>query len=383
MTFPKHVDVPGISGDRFQVTYRLHGDEAASKANVEAIAVENSVEFPVSHLPTGEIADDIMGRVESFQQVDDGLYEAVVSYAVEIVAGNIPQLMNVVIGLSSLLNGVSVAKLDMPQSLLDQLGAPRFGVEGLRDMTGIHDRPLLCTALKPIGLTAQQIADLAYTFTSNGLDMVKDDHALTDLPFCTFEERVPRTAEAVAKANAETGLNCMYMANITGPHDAAYERARLAKEVGVGCLMVSPAITGFDFIRELAQDDSIGLPIMTHPTVIGSLAASGMSSGFSYYVLFGQLKRLCGADISIFTNYGGRFPTTKDDSHSAVAGCRDPFGDLKPIMPMIGGGMQVARIPETRKEYGEDTIFLVGGGLHTMGPDLNENVRAFVGSVQQ
>lgn len=382
MTFPSHVDVSGISGERFQVTYRLVGDEAYARSNVESIAVENSVEFPVSHLPTGEITDEIMGRVESFKQVGDDLYEGVISYAVEITAGNIPQLMNVMIGLSSLLIGVSVAKLEMPQSLLEQLGKPRFGVKGLRDRIGIHDRPLLCTALKPIGLTAQQIADLAYTFTSNGLDMVKDDHALTDLPFCTFEERVPRTAEAVQKANAETGLHCMYAANITGPHDQAYERARLAKEVGVDVLMISPAITGFDFIRELSQDDAIDLPLMTHPTVIGSLAAVGQSSGFSYYVLFGQLKRLVGVDISIFTNYGGRFPTTKDDSHSAVAGCRDSFGDLEPIFPMIGGGMQVARIPDTRKEYGEDTIFLVGGGLHTMGPDLSENVTAFVGSVQ-
>ncbi len=382
MTFPKHVDVPGISGERFHVTYRLYGDETAAEANVKAIAVENSVEFPVSKLPTGDITDHIIGQVESFEQVSEGLYEGVVSYAVEITAGNIPQLMNVLIGLSSLLNGVSVAKLDLPQSLMSQFSAPRFGVQGLRDIVGIQDRPLLCTALKPIGMTAQQIADLAYAFTRNGLDTVKDDHALTDLPFCSFKERVPRTAEAVQKANAETGLNCIYIANITGPHDVAYERARLAKDVGAGGLMISPAIMGFDFVRELAQDDSIDLPLVSHPTVLGGFAASGMASGFSYYALFGQMKRLVGFDVSIFTNYGGRFPTTYDDSHSAVAGCHDAFGDLEPIFPMIGGGMQVARIPETRKEYGEDSIFLVGGGLHTMGPDLEENTRAFVRSVQ-
>jgi hypothetical protein len=32
--------------------------------------------------------------------------------------------------------------------------------------------------------------------------------------------------------------------------------------------------------------------------------------------------------------------------------------------------------------YGSEVIFLVGGGLHKMGPDLAENVRELIKAVQ-
>jgi ribulose-bisphosphate carboxylase large chain len=39
--------------------------------------------------------------------------------------------------------------------------------------------------------------------------------------------------------------------------------------------------------------------------------------------------------------------------------------------------MSMERVPEMMDVYGKEVIFLMGGGLHSRGPDLVENCRFF------
>ncbi len=380
MTLPAHTTIAGLSGERFAVDYLLTGysDDAEALTTARAICIEQTVEFPQHRLPAGDIPEHIVGRIESFSSQADGQFAVTISYAVETAGDDLLQLLNIILGLSSLLPGVHVRSVGLPASLLERFPGPRFGIEGIRALSGVSDRALLCTALKPMGLSVQDLADMAYRCALGGLDILKDDHGLTNQSFCPFEERVSRCVEAVARANRETGRNCLYVANVTAPTSIAVERARFARQAGAGAIMVSPALTGFDLVTTLAGDRSIGLPIVLHPTLAGGFLAGRTGSGFSYYFYHGQLPRLAGADISVFTNYGGRFPVERDDSLGAVAGCVDPMGNLKRVFPMVGGGMQLERIRVLCDEFGRDVILLMGGGLHTAGDDLVENVRQFV-----
>jgi len=377
MTLPVRPHVPNLSGERFRVVYRLAGSEADAAQTARTIANEQTVEFPDAVVPDGDIRDQVMGRVEALDADASDGWLATISYAVETAGSDLPQLLNVVMGLTSLLTTVRAERIDLPDSLLDRFNGPRFGIEGLREVVGVWDRPLLSTALKPMGLSSEHLADLAYRCALGGLDILKDDHGITDLPFSPFEERVPRIAEAVARANAETGYNCIYAANITASADRIVERAYQAQDAGAGALMLSPALTGFDALRMLADDPDIDLPLLSHPTFGGSNVA-GDSASFSHRLYYGQFLRLAGADVSVYANTGGRFPVSVADSHGAAAGCREPMGSLKPIFPMIGGGMTLDRGHALRAEYGIEAIFLVGGGLHTAGPDLTATVRRFV-----
>jgi len=376
MTLPVRPHVPNLSGERFCVAYRIAGTEAEAAQTARTIANEQTVEFPDAVLPDGDIRDQVLGRVEALEPDGDD-WLATVSYAVETAGTDLPQLFNVVMGLTSLLNTVRAERLDLPDVLLNRFNGPRFGIDGIREIVGVVDRPLLSTALKPMGLTSDYLAEMAYRCALGGLDILKDDHGITDLPFSPFEERVPRIAEAVACANAETGLNCIYAANITTSADRIVERACFARDAGAGALMLAPALTGFDAIRMLADDPDIDLPILSHPTFGGSNVA-GDSASFSHRLYYGQFHRLAGADVSIYANTGGRFPVSVADSHGAAMGCREPMGSLKAIFPMIGGGMTLDRGHALRAEYGIEAIFLVGGGLHTAGDDLTATVRRFI-----
>jgi len=370
-----------FSNDRFSVTYRLFGSEQEARSRAEDICIEQTVEFPADEVPEGIIRDHVFGRIESFMRHDDESFIAVISYAVEIAAGELTQFLNVVFGNSSIKPGIRVEHLDISQSLLRNFKGPRFGREGIRKLLNVPKRPLLSTAIKPMGLSCRELADLAYQFARGGMDMIKDDHGLTDQCCAPFEERVKQCAEAVRRAYSETGQTSLYIANITAPHREIMTRARVAKSAGAGGLMVAPGIIGFDLMRELADDDDIGLPVMTHPALQGSFVTS--RNGISHGVIFGQLARLAGADATIFPNFGGRFSFSREECREIVAGTIEPMGHLKTIFPAPGGGMSLARVPEMLETYGQDLIFLIGGGLFKHGPDLVENCRYFRNMVEK
>ena len=369
-----------FSGERFSVTYSIFGSEKEARAKAEDICIEQTVEFPADEVPAGIIRDQVFGRVELFERFDQESFKAIISYAIEIAAGELTQFLNVVFGNSSIKPGIRVEHLDLPESLLGHFKGPRFGRDGIRKLLKVPKRPLLCTAIKPMGLSCQELADLAYLFALGGMDMVKDDHGLTDQCSSPFEERVKRCAEAVQRSNRESGQSSIYIANITAPHNEVMKRARFAKNAGAEGLMIAPGIVGFDLMRELADDDSIALPIMTHPALQGSFVTS--QNGISHGVIFGQLARLGGADATIFPNFGGRFSFSREECMDIAEETSISMGQLKPIFPAPGGGMSLDRVPEMLETYGQDLIFLIGGGLFKHGPDLVENCHYFRNMVE-
>jgi ribulose-bisphosphate carboxylase large chain len=366
----------GLPRDRFRVVYRIAGDERQALAVARDICVEQTVEFPSELLTAGRVREEIVGRIEAVEPCDASHARVTISYAAETSGFELTQLLNVVFGNYSMKPGVRVEWLDLPDALLGRFAGPRFGRAGLRSWLGAPVRALLCTALKPMGLSASELADLAYQMALGGIDVIKDDHGLANQPSAPFEERVSRCVAAVDRANRETGFRCIYAPNVAAGPDAALQRAQFAKRAGAGALLFSPGLAGFGLLAQLAADDAITLPILSHPTFLGSFVTSP-DSGIAHAALFGQINRLAGADASIFPNFGGRFPFDRDACLAIAAATAAPLGGIKPSFPTPGGGMSLNRVPELLDAYGRDVILLIGGGLHQTGSTLVENCRKF------
>lgn len=185
-----------LSGERFAVLYSIAAaSEQEARERAFSVAVEQTVEFPYELVPS-TICEQVVGRVEGLEPASTGRWFARISYAVETTGFELTQLLNVMMGNSSIFPGVRVERFDLPGVLLGRFRGPRFGVQGLRAYLDVPERPLLSTALKPQGLSARELADLAYQFALGGIDIIKDDHGLADQPMAPFAERVARCAEA-------------------------------------------------------------------------------------------------------------------------------------------------------------------------------------------
>ncbi len=345
--------------DRIHVTYKYVGEDP--KAIADVIRAEQTIEFPYELAPSW-IQEEVVGKVEEISSTDNQNHLITISYNPDVTGGELNQFLNVLWGNVSLFPGIKIIDLKLPNLFLEKFKGPRFGISGLRELTGAQTRPFVSTALKPMGSDAASLAEMARTLALAGFDLVKDDHSLANQPWATWKERVTLVSRAVKEANAITGKNCLYAPSLNLAFDQIIDAAHTAKELGAGALLVLPGITGFDSLRLLAADDSLALPIQGHPAMLGSLVTS-KSEGISHGIVMGTLMRLAGADISIFPNVGGRFSFTMEQCLEITDRSRENLGILKPILISPAGGMTLDRIPEMIDMYGRDTALLIGGAL--------------------
>ena len=365
--------------DRFVVTYRIVADDDAdAMTRAEAIALEDTVEIPRDVVPAGYIEDVVLGRVQDVTRTADGVWTAQIGYHVDAVGRELPQLLNVVLGNASILRDVKAVDLAANAELLARFPGARFGAVGLRKLTGRAAGGYVCPVIKPQGSSAETLARLCYLTAVAGADIIKEDHGLANQDAAPFKARVAACAAAVAKANTERAdqgdpSRALYFANIGGHADQVCDLAYYAKDAGADGILLIPGLFGFDAMNRLAQDADFGLPIMAHPSHLGPYVLSP-DHGYGHGMLFGQLMRLAGADISVFPNYGGRFGFSKAECGEIVGACRDE-GIGPAILPSPGGGTSIDRLPEMAANYGQDCVYLLGGSLLRYGDDIGDAIR--------
>ncbi len=108
------------------------------------------------------------------------------------------------------------------------------------------------------------------------------------------------------------------------------DRVRYAEDCGAGGIMLAPGLVGYDTLEYVAHHTE--LPIVAHPAMAGCLLDKG-SGGFDCGCVLGQLPRICGADITVFPNYGGRFSLSQAQCRSIVDMCQEEIGACPPSSP--------------------------------------------------
>ena len=358
--------------ERIRATYRINAPETESRARAEALATEQSVEMPLAAVGDPRVLAEVAAKVEVIRPHGDW-FEVVLGLAASTTGSEASQLVNMLFGNCSLQPEVELVDVEFPAGYAKAFPGPRFGIEGIRKLTGAQGRALTCTALKPQGSTVEHLAKLARTFALAGIDVIKDDHGLADQAYSPFAQRVPAVQKAIAAANAETGGRTMYAPTFSGGPAALALQARIAKDNGVAMLLVAPMLIGLPAFVELVHGH-IDVPVMAHP-------AFGGAARVAPAVLLGTLFRMFGADATIFPNHGGRFSFSRATCLDIAAAARRPLQGLKPVLPVPAGGMTVDRVDEMVAGYGKDTMLLIGGGLLTAGERLAERTREFVRKV--
>jgi ribulose-bisphosphate carboxylase large chain len=356
------------------VTYRVRAERAAIEARADALLLEQTVELPRSALHDAAAAARVVGRIVSIEPIADDDHRVVAAQPLAATGEEPAQLLNVLFGNSSLQPDVVLEDVSLPGSFVDSLGGPRFGIDGLRRAAGVHGRALTCTALKPMGLSVEQLASLAATFARAGIDIVKDDHGLADQSFAGYEARVRACQRAVDDVAAGTGKPTLYVPNLVGTPRALRRQAEIARAVGAGAVMVSPMIVGLPAFHELVSED-LGVPVVAHPSFGGVQRIEPVA-------LLGRLFPALGADAVIFPSFGGRFSYDRDTCSRLAAAMRQPSPRMRPAMPVPAGGVGIERIPELLAFYGPDTALLVGASVLADPARIESRSRSFAHAVR-
>ena len=279
---------------------------------------------------------------------------------------DIPSLLTMVFGKVSLDGRIKLLDLEFPEAWLAPFPGPRIGIPGLRARLGIPEAPLTMAIFKPcVGFSPAQLGEMFYELGVGGLDLVKDDEILPDLPSAPTERRLETCLAAAERVRQETGRTVIYAVNLTGRAGTLHDRARQLQSLGATCLLFNVLAYGWAALQELTNDPALTTPIMAHPALSGGLCGAP-EHGMSYSLALGKLMRLAGADIVLYPAHYGTFPFPAEEESGIHEALRGPWPghQLAKSWPGPSVGIHPGMVPRLLANYGRDVVINAGGGIH-------------------
>jgi ribulose-bisphosphate carboxylase large chain len=386
---PSHRTEPNenvVSTERIVASYLIETalDPAVAAA---ALAGEQSsgtfVEVPGE---TAELKRRFAARVENVTEIDSSPRSALpghqgtgpfrravikVSWSVENFGTNLPALISTVQGnLYELrqFSGLKLLDLEFPTAFLAAFRGPAFGVGGCRRLTGVQNRPLIGTIIKPsIGLSPAETAELVAVLAGAGIDFIKDDELMANPPHSPFDERVDAVIQVLKSHADRSGKRVMYAFNISDEFDAMRLHYDKIVKSGGTCAMVSINSVGMSAAKRIC--DRGELAIHAHRNGWGMLNRHPhLGIEFPAYQ---KLWRLAGVDQLHVNGIANKFWESDDSVVRSIESClaSEPLG--RPVLAVVSSGQWGGQACETfRRTETVDLLCMAGGGImaHPDGP---------------
>lgn len=290
-------------------------------------------------------------------------------------AGNISQIMsNVagnVLGMSDF-KSIKLLDINFPSDFIKKYIGPHYGIDGIRKIMQIENRPFLSTVIKPrLGLDEEEYAKIAHACWIGGCDFVIDDEGLTSLANNDFDKRMKYVYNAKKQVEKMTGQKKAYIPNVSAPYSEMLRRARIVVKSGGNFVMVNFVTVGFSALQELRRLD-LRVVLYGYKTMHAALTSG--NNGISMLVI-SKIARLIGFDMF---NIGGEVEGKEKESviigeeiETSVVSkdifrhrLQEDWLDLKPIMAVCSGGIHPGKVRKLIHALGRDIVIQGGGAIH-------------------
>lgn len=300
-----------------------------------------------------------------------------IAYPLANFTPDLPALLTTVFGKLSLDGEIKLVDLDFSPEVLSAFPGPQFGIEGVRELLGVWERPLVMSIFKAmLGRDLSFFQEQLRAQALGGIDLVKDDEILFDNPLTPFAERIQAAKRVLRETEAETGQKTLYAVNLTGRSSELKEKAKRAVDLGANALLFNVFAYGLDLLCELAEDADIAVPILAHPAVSGALSSSALY-GLERSLLLGKLLRLAGADLVLFPSPYGSVAIPKEEALGIKTHLVSDLPVHRPAFPVPSAGIHPGLVPVLIEDFGNDCVINAGGGVHGHPDGATGGGRAF------
>jgi 2,3-diketo-5-methylthiopentyl-1-phosphate enolase len=345
---------------------RLEGQKFLDHlALIQAMGLEGSTgTWEKVEEDTEEVRIAMSSKMVGYHEIpseDPYVKSAVVQLAFPIRAwgDNVPMMLLAIAGnCFAYSKNIMLTDVFIGKELLKKFRGPKFGVDGVRKLTGVAERPISLHIIKPkMGMAPEQTANQVRLTLAGGADMCKDDEMLADAYNNTMEQRLPLVMDQINRVADKKGKKMLYMCSITDSPQKMIDKARRAIDLGANGLLVAYS-AGLSSLRELTSHPDINVPVMLHASHM-----IAMMKQIAWPVL-AKLCRLCGADLMLTPTMWSSIPMV-----SMEEGLRTSFVQLAPwehikrTFPMPCAGVYPGLAEVIIGEYGPDIIIPAGGGM--------------------
>jgi ribulose-bisphosphate carboxylase large chain len=295
-------------------------------------------------------------------------------------ADNISQILSAIAGNifgMKALNNLRLLDIKFPKNIIKSYNGPKFGIDGIRKLTNIYQRPLLGTIVKPkVGLNEIEHAKVCADAWSGGLDIVKDDENLTNMKFNKFEKRIQETLKLRDKVENELGEKKIYMPNITAKLSDMKKRADQVIQNGGEYVMIDVFTVGFSALQEI-YDYLYDKEIVIHAHRAMHAALTRNKQHGITMLSLAKILRLIGVDQLHTGTIVGKMEGEKKEvleinkviTEKIVKGNNytildQDWNSIKPVLPVASGGLSPLNVPDLITILGNDVVYQFGGGCH-------------------
>ncbi|MBN8686501.1 MAG: ribulose-bisphosphate carboxylase large subunit family protein [Chitinophagales bacterium] len=372
--------------ERILATYYIETPFAPGKAAAVLAGEQSSGTFVAVPGETEELKQRFAARVESVELLEtvkepaipgasskDGLYHRAivkVSWSIENFGYNLPVLVSTLQGNLyeiTQFTGLKLMDIELPASYGSFFSGPSFGITGCRELTGVYNRPLIGTIIKPsVGLSPEQTAGIVNVLSEAGIDFVKDDELLSSSGNSSFEDRLSAVMQVINRQADKTGKKVMYAFNISGDMDDMLYRYEKIIQAGGTCAMVSINSVGLSAVKKICDQGQ--LAIHAHRNGWGMLTRHPLL-GIDFRA-YQKLWRLAGVDQLHVNGIQNKFWESDDSVVNSIDACLTPFYTHKTVLPVVSSGQWGGQAFETwRRTKTTDLLYMAGGGImaHPMG----------------
>lgn len=300
-------------------------------------------------------------------EIDEKNSTMTIAYPLDLFEfGNLPQFLSSIAGNIFGLKEVTTLRLTnivFPEKYVTSFPGPALGINGVRELTGVYDQPLLGSIIKPkLGLSSAQHADAAISVWDQGINLVKDDENLTSMPYNNFYTRVDEVTHRMKKKGyLRLGQAKIHAFNITASYEEMLKRANYVRDSGANCLMMDVLTAGFSGVQGI-RNRNHGLMIHGHRAMHAALTRSH-DYGLSMLVI-AKLSRLAGVDSLHTGTVVGKMDGGEQEVVAINNFLRSEWYGLKTVLPTASGGLHPGHIPDLYRILGKDMLLNFGGGIH-------------------
>ncbi|MFA6442968.1 MAG: ribulose-bisphosphate carboxylase [Sterolibacterium sp.] len=334
--------------------------------------------------------DDFTRGVDALvYQIDEARELVKIAYPIELFDRNITDgramlasVWTLTIGNNQGMGDVEYAKMHdiyIPPQLLALFDGPAMNITDLWRTLG---RPLtdggmvVGTIIKPkLGLRPQPFADACHQFWLGG-DFIKNDEPQGNQVFAPLRETIRLVADAMARAQDQTGEAKLFSANITAddPFEMIARGEYILETFGENASHVAFLVDGYVAGTTAVTTCRRRFPsqfLHYHRAGHGAVTSPQSKRGYTAFVHC-KMSRLQGASgIHVGTMGYGKMESEKDDRNIAYMIERDSadgpyfhqeWQGMKATTPIISGGMNALRLPGFFDNLGHCNVIQTSGG---------------------
>jgi ribulose-bisphosphate carboxylase large chain len=373
--------------ERITAKYYIETPYALEKAAQVLAGEQSSGTFVAVPGETAELKERFAARVENIIPLEtvnepaipgatskNGLYHRAnieVSWSIENFGYNLPVMVSTLQGNLyeiTQFTGLKLMDIELPPSYGEHFTGPRFGVAGSRKSTGVGQRPLIGTIIKPsIGMSTQQTAGLVKTLVEAGIDFIKDDELLSSAANSKFEDRVDAIMRVINAYADKTGKKVMYAFNISDEVDNMLARYEYIVNAGGTCAMISINSVGLAGTKKICDQGQ--LIIHGHRNGWGMLNRHPLLG--IEFAAYQKLWRLAGVDQLHVNGIQNKFWESDDSVVRSMEACLKPLFKGEIPIPVVSSGQWGGQAFETyRRTQTTNLLYMAGGGImaHPDGP---------------